>query len=242
MDDLANSWNRLTLSEREGPGCNLTHDDSVMDFSIAAKFLTRIALSVDVIAKTFTPLWRARNGFKIQKFDDHKILFTFDNKEDVDRILNSEPWSFDKHLVIMEWYEGDRPLNKIRFEKTTIWVQVHGLPIKYMSMEAGIKICEVVGEVVRPTETRLFDAGNFIRLQVSIDTSLPLCRGRLISLHDGKQIWVSFKYERLPNICYWCGRLTQEDRDCDLWIESEGTLNIDQREFGPQLRAPSFTL
>ena len=111
-----------------------------------------------------------------------------------------------------------------------------------MSMEAGIKICEVVGEVARPTETRLFDAGNFIRLQVSIDTSLPLCRGRLISLHDGKQIWVSFKYERLPNICYWCGRLTQEDRDCDLWIESEGTLNIDQREFGPQLRAPSFTL
>ena len=66
--------------------------------------------------------------------------------------------------------------------------KLHGLPIKYMSMEAGIKICEVVGEVVRPTETRLFDAGNFIRLQMSIDTSLPLCHGRLISLHDGKQI------------------------------------------------------
>ena len=114
--------------------------------------------------------------------------------------------------------------------------------MKYMSMEARIKICEVVAEVVWPMETRLFNAGNFIYLQVSIDTSLPLCRGRLISLHDGKQIWVSFKYERLPNICYWCGRLTQEDRDCDLWIESEGTLNIDQREFGPQLRAPSFTL
>ena len=98
MDDLANSWNHLTLSEREGPRCSLTHDDSVMDFSIATKFLTRRAFNVYVIAKTFTPLWRARNGFKIQKFDDHKarngfkiqkfddhkILFTFDNKEDVD--------------------------------------------------------------------------------------------------------------------------------------------------------------
>ena len=51
MDDLANSWNRLTLSDREGPGCNLTHDDSVMDFSIAAKFLTRRALNVEVKAK-----------------------------------------------------------------------------------------------------------------------------------------------------------------------------------------------
>ena len=45
----------------------------------------------------------------------------------------------------------------------------------------------------------------------------------------------------MSNICYWCGRLTHDDRDCDLWIESEGTLNIDQREFGPQLRAPPFT-
>ena len=95
---------------------------------------------------------------------------------------------------------------------------------------------------MRPTETRLFDASNFIRLQVSIDTSLPLCRGHLISLHDGKEIWVSFKYERLPNICYRSSRLTHYDRDCNLWIESEGTLRIDdQKEFGPQLRAPPFT-
>ena len=39
-------------------------------------------------------------------------------------------------------------------------------------MEAGIKICEVVGEVVWPTKTKLFDAGNFISLQVSISTIL----------------------------------------------------------------------
>ena len=40
---------------------------------------------------------------------------------------------------------------------------------------------------------------------------------------------MSFKYERLPNICYWCGRLTHDDRDCDLWIDSEGTLKTEQR-------------
>lgn len=109
-----------------------------------------------------------------------------------------------------------------------------------MSFEAGTKICEVVGEVIQPSNAKLFNAGNFIRIQVSIDLSLPLCRGRLISLNDGKEVWVSFKYERLPNICYWCGRLTHDDRDCDLWIESEGTLRVDQKAFGPYLRAPPF--
>ena len=91
MDDLAQSWNWLTLSKREGLGYSLTNDNSVIDFSITAKFLTKKAINIDVIARTLTPLWRARNGFKIQIFGDHKILFTFDNKEDVDRILRSEP-------------------------------------------------------------------------------------------------------------------------------------------------------
>ena len=73
----------------------------------------------------------------------------------------------------------------------------------------------------------MYDGGNFMRVQVSIDLGLTLCQGRLISLNGNKDVWVSFKYKRLPNICYRCGRLTHDDRDCDLWIESEGTLRTD---------------
>ena len=65
---------------------------------------------------SMSPLWRARNGFKIQNFGDHKILFIFDKKEDVDRILRSERWSFDKHLLVMQGYEGETPLEDIKFE------------------------------------------------------------------------------------------------------------------------------
>ena len=64
-DDLAQSWNQLTLSDREGPGCCLLDDDSNEKFSIVAKFLTKRANNMEVIVKTFNPLWRAKNGFKI---------------------------------------------------------------------------------------------------------------------------------------------------------------------------------
>ena len=42
-------------------------------------------------------------------------------------------------------------------------------------------------------------------------------------------------------MCYWCGCLTHDDRDCDLWVQSNGTLTLDKQQFGPSLRAPPYT-
>ena len=157
MDELAQSWNRLTLSDREGPGCCLLDDEKVEKFSIVAKFLTRWAINMEIIAKAFTPLWTTRNGFKIQDFGDHRILFSLDNKEDVDKILEGEPWSFDKHLVVMSRYENEAPLEEIQFVKTKLWVQVHEIPFKYMTIKVAKKICSVLGEVSTPKDPKLYD-------------------------------------------------------------------------------------
>ena len=73
-----------------------------------------------------------------------------------------------------------------------------------------------------------------------VDISKPLYRGRHVSLEDGKTHWVSFKYERLPNLYYWCGCLTHNDRDCEKWIESEVSLKPEEQKFGSWLRAPPF--
>ena len=243
MEDLAQNWSRLTLSNREGPGCNLTNEDCFLDFSIIAKFLTKRALNIDAIAKTFNPLWRSRNGFKIQNYGDHIILFTFDNyKVDVDRILSSEPQSFNKHLVVMQWYEKEVPVGEVKFDRASFWDQLHGIPPRYMTLEAALKISNMIGEVSQPKEFKEVDGGNFLRLKVQLDLSLPLCRGHLISLENGKQIWANFKYERLPNLCYWCGRLTHDDKDCEIWIDSEGMLKPEDRQFDSGLGAPAFVM
>ena len=151
------------------------------------------------------------------------MLFTFNNKEDVNRILLSQLWNFDKYLVVMQRYDKDSSLQELCFDKASFWAQLHDIPPRYMTMEAAVKISEVIREVTRPTDAKEVDGGNFLHVKVAIDYSLPLCHGRLIKLENDKQIWVCFKYERLPNLCYWCGHLTYAEKDCELWIESEGT-------------------
>ena len=74
-------------------------------------------------------------------------------------------------------------------------------------------------------------------MRVMVDISQPLSRGRMVALDNNRELCVSFKYERLPNLCYWCGHLTHNDRDVDRWIESEGSLTYANKEYGPWLKA-----
>ena len=63
----------------------------------------------------------------------------FDNKEEVDKVIQSEPWSFDKHLMVLERYNKNNSVEELQFTRTTVWVQVHGLPINFMNVRAAEK-------------------------------------------------------------------------------------------------------
>ena len=62
----------------------------------------------------------------------------------------------------MSQYENESSLEDIHFEKTKLWVQVHGILIKYMTIEAVKKICSVLGEVLAPKDPKIYDGGHFI--------------------------------------------------------------------------------
>ena len=179
---------------------------------------------MEVVARTFKQLWRTGNGFRVCNQGNNIVLFVFDNLMEVDKILKSQPWSFDKHLIIMQWYTSDVPVKELVFEKVPFWVQVHDIPNSFMTRKVAESLYEVIGEVQWTNGVVDKDGGNFFRVRVVVDISLPLCRGRIITLPNGNKNWVKFKYERLLSLCYWCGHLDHDDRDRDLWIQSNGTL------------------
>ena len=91
----------MCLNAREGEELGLDDELSTKDFTMATKFLTRRALNIEVVTRSFSPLWRSMKGFEVRRSSDHVLLFTFEKKEEVERIMSNAPWSFNKHLVVL---------------------------------------------------------------------------------------------------------------------------------------------
>ena len=110
-------------------------------------------------------------------------------------------------------------------------------------MDMAKEIVSLAGEVVEDVvDEGQQDRYNFIRIRVTIDLTKPLCRGWRITTAKGVDGWVSFRYERLPIMCYGCGMLTRNDRDCTSGSRSRGPQSVGDKPFGSWLRAsiPTF--
>lgn len=136
-----------------------------------------------------------------------------------------ESWSFDRHIVLFQCYKTSTPIKELKFDRVSFWIQIHNLPYSLLSTKVALSLGESLGRVSKPRDTSEMKGGNFLRVRVTIDVSKPLCCGRRVDFDDDNEGWVSFMYERLPNLCYWCGHLTHNDKDCGLWLKSKGTLS-----------------
>lgn len=163
------SWEKLSLSESEGSKFAIKEDQEAKEHLLAAKFLTRRVLNMEAIAKTFTLLWKTRKGFEIRDMGDHKVMFVFPEALDIDRVLMREPWTFDRHLVVLERMKRSVAIEELEFNQTSFWVQVYDLPVQRSSVEVAVEIVSVMGRVdVRMLREWGSSNFNFFGIRVSV--------------------------------------------------------------------------
>jgi len=89
MDEVLSAWKKLSLTAEESTKLSLSKSKNLRrkEYILAAKFLTKRALNVDAIGRTFKPLWRVKNEFKFREVGDHILLFIFELETDAKRVL-----------------------------------------------------------------------------------------------------------------------------------------------------------
>lgn len=99
MYSLTKDWSRLSLLEQEVDTLDFENQNLKPGCMLAAKFFTKRALSIEVVARTLYSLWRMKKPFHIKELRNHYMLFTFEDEFDAEPVLLGAPWSFDKYLI-----------------------------------------------------------------------------------------------------------------------------------------------
>ena len=58
METLVKKWVNMSLDDREGGEVQLNVIERSKNVTIAAKFLTKRALSTEAVIRTFNPIWQ----------------------------------------------------------------------------------------------------------------------------------------------------------------------------------------
>uniref|UniRef100_A0A2N9IJ23 DUF4283 domain-containing protein n=1 Tax=Fagus sylvatica TaxID=28930 RepID=A0A2N9IJ23_FAGSY len=207
MEDMSGMWENFQLNDREEVPFEFGPEEEIEQFYLAARFMTSRVLNIESVVRTFKPLWRAAHGFTARDMGNNMLVFAFEDVSDLERVLQSEPWSYDKHLVSFQRVEADTSISEMDCQWVSFWVQIHNLPVRRMNHETASALggtLGVVEKVVESEEER--GREGCMRVRVKVDISKPLCRGR-------------------------------KARDCEKWLRSKGTLRREDQQYGAWLRA-----
>ena len=106
---------------------------------------------------------------------DHLIFFSFDSKEDANKILTAAPWSFDKCIMVLSRHDPLAPAATTDLQTVPFWVQVYDIPLHFRNREVAEQIYGAIGPINQPENPNDCDGGSFIRIRVNVNITFPLC-------------------------------------------------------------------
>ena len=164
--------------------------------------------------------------------------FKFTTKFDMEQVLRDGPWMFDNQILMLRKWQPGMTATNVKFDSVALWVQIWGAPFDMVCPQVAAAVGRRLGVVEEVEQRRRKDIQNmFMRVKVAIPIAKPLRRGGFLSGSDGQRVWTTFKYERLPLFCHFCGLLGHDLKHCAGYFALVKKENEVQCPYGEWLKA-----
>ncbi|TXG57952.1 hypothetical protein EZV62_015781 [Acer yangbiense] len=249
-DEIALLCNALLIKEKERPVRTLDGNlkergEKRLALCLVGKIMKKKLVNREVFKEVMNKIWRVNGGVEIEPVEGNIFAFFFKHMEDMQRILRGGPWNFDQAIIVFDKPAGIGEIAKLQFRYVDFWVQIHSIPLIYMTQEIGSFLGGMIGEVHDVDLGYIADgSGRFLRVRVTVETKLPLQRClRVDLLGDGKITTMLLRYERLQDYCFRCDRIghkmdecIEECEDRDMSVDIDKKLGVWLRASSPQKR------
>lgn len=220
------------LDLEEGSG----ETNEIKDLCVVGKVLSNKPCHVSAVSNVCNIAWKTRASFSVVPWGNNIFLFRFEEAEDKDHILKDGPWSISNNLLILEPLEIGGTVEDVEFSHCPFWIQIHGLPVEKMTRANAELIGKRLGKLlaVETSHDGILLGRSFLRVRAAIKVSDPLPKGFWLRRKPGggDDIWISYKFEKLTDFCYACGRLGHENKGCRFATREDGP----NSGYGPGLR------
>ncbi|XP_057808786.1 uncharacterized protein LOC131023260 [Salvia miltiorrhiza] len=227
-------------SEAKDKRVTLTASDAVDGKSrarkiILGKIFSERLVNREALRENLPSVFRPRGTMEKELVGRNIFAATFDLESDREHILTEGPWHYFNELMILQETDTKSTAANAEFDKITLWVQLHNMPITCMEASVVRRIGEQIGRVIEvDCGAGGMCLGRYARVKISRSIHEPLTRCvPLVVEGEEEDNLILVLYERLPDqFCYACGKLGHYLKSCSL-----GEKEKKKAKFGPWLRA-----
>ncbi|XP_065617777.1 uncharacterized protein LOC136062543 [Quercus suber] len=137
MEEIIDRCAKLKLLLREDVEVAIQAPLTEEGLVLIGKFCTKRKINLESVARVLRSVWRAEHNFEVNDLGENKVMFLFQSKDDMERVLLLNPWSFDKYLLILHKMVRGEAVKDIKYDRSPFWIQIHGLPTMCQTKEVG---------------------------------------------------------------------------------------------------------
>ena len=217
IEDLTHRTQKISCADNRLPITIPKQNPAQQSLLLIGKLISHRNFHAPIIFDIVNKAWKPSRRIQVKKIERNTFVFTFDHEADRDLAFNRRPWTIrGAHLILKIW-NPELASSEIDFSRSPFWVQIHGLPPAWFNKENVELIGGKAGLVLEIdfSEDTRYHWKRFVRCRVNVNISEPLCPGIFLPRNDRNDIWISLKYERLPEFCFRCGVIGHCDSLCD---------------------------
>ncbi|KAL5831266.1 hypothetical protein ACOSQ4_016620 [Xanthoceras sorbifolium] len=181
--DIADLCLSFSLEDRDKPSIKL--DGRLQEVGsmklascLADKLISNKLVNREAFRAIIPKSWRIRYGVKVEVVHENTFVFQFEDVMDRNCVLKGGSWSFNNALLVLEASTGSGALATMLFSYAEFWVQLHNVPLLFMTRDIGYFLGSQIGQVV---EVDIGSSGDclrkYLRTCVRIDIRKLLIRG-----------------------------------------------------------------
>uniref|UniRef100_A0A803Q9Z4 CCHC-type domain-containing protein n=1 Tax=Cannabis sativa TaxID=3483 RepID=A0A803Q9Z4_CANSA len=195
---------------------DITLEDVVINKACIGKVMGNKEMPASVVKKILMGVWRNIGSWRMKKCGEGVMGFFFATEEDCQFVMEKRPWLVNGVLLNLKPWPLEGEVRIAEFDVAHFWVQFHGLPTRCLSDDNTPIIAKKIGAFIKSDEKPKFELvrRGYLRCWVDIWITHPFTAGFFLKAVGKEETWIQFKYEKLPYLCFNCGRLTHLDKIC----------------------------